>query len=279
MRRHLCTFGLLAAALVGSGCGGDTAETGTTAGGDGDGATQQYEGSFTVLESPGHGPQLCSEVATSYPPQCGGLDIEGWDWEAVDGEETANGVTWGSYHVTGTFARGRFMLTAPPESSEPGGDAPDAQLPDFSPACDQPEVSDPTQGMAQWEGIEIDVPDLVAAWVSDPAGEWDGPFVANLVVLPGRAPATIDLVRQSYGGALCVVERDGPTLAELSDIQQELLDADTTEHLGQVRSTTPDGRLGRVLATVWVADGPALDYVQQRWGDRVQLEGLLQPVS
>jgi hypothetical protein len=57
------------------------------------------------------------------------------------------------------------------------------------------------------------------------------------------------------------------------------MDADATEHLGEVQKAGPDGIIGKVRATVWVADGPALDYAQQRWGDLVQLEGLLQPTS
>jgi hypothetical protein len=33
---------------------------------------QRYEGSFIVLESEQHGPELCSAVKTSNPPQCDG---------------------------------------------------------------------------------------------------------------------------------------------------------------------------------------------------------------
>jgi hypothetical protein len=58
--------------------------------------------SGTVLESPDHGPQLCHAVAESYPPQCPGLEVVGWNWAAVDGEEFAGGTTWGAYEVTGT---------------------------------------------------------------------------------------------------------------------------------------------------------------------------------
>jgi len=36
-----------------------------------------YQGSFTVLESPDHGPELCTSVRESLPPQCSGLPVGG----------------------------------------------------------------------------------------------------------------------------------------------------------------------------------------------------------
>lgn len=58
----------------------------------------------TVLQKDAEEPQLClGAVAESYPPQCSGPEITGWDWDAVDGEESASGVTWGAYAVTGTW--------------------------------------------------------------------------------------------------------------------------------------------------------------------------------
>ena len=38
-------------------------------------------------------PMLCTMMLTSYPPQCGGPEVIGWDWSAVD-HEAANGVRW-----------------------------------------------------------------------------------------------------------------------------------------------------------------------------------------
>ena len=61
------------------------------------GAPGTYQASGTVLESPEHGPQLCHVVMESLPPQCEGIDLVGWDWSAVDDEESASGTTWGSY--------------------------------------------------------------------------------------------------------------------------------------------------------------------------------------
>jgi len=67
-------------------------------------APGQVIGQGTVLQKDGEEPQFClGGVAESYPPQCGGPEIVGWDWDAVDGEESASGVTWGAYALTGTW--------------------------------------------------------------------------------------------------------------------------------------------------------------------------------
>jgi hypothetical protein len=69
----------------------------------------------TVLQKDGEEPQLClGAVADSYPPQCGGPPILGWDWAAVEQAESASGVTWGTYAITGTWDATAFTVTQPP---------------------------------------------------------------------------------------------------------------------------------------------------------------------
>lgn len=69
----------------------------------------------TVLQKDGEEPQLClGAVAQSLPPQCGGPPILGWNWATVDQSETASGVTWGSYAITGTWDAAAFTVTQPP---------------------------------------------------------------------------------------------------------------------------------------------------------------------
>lgn len=64
----------------------------------------RYEADGTVLESPDHRAELClGGIAESYPPQCSGLPILDWDWSEVEGEESASGTTWGTFHVVGTY--------------------------------------------------------------------------------------------------------------------------------------------------------------------------------
>ncbi len=88
----------------------------------------------TVLQRDGAAPSFClGPVAESYPPQCGGPAIVGWDWDAVDGEESASGVTWGAYAVQGTWDGTRLTVTRPPillALYDPMRDEPDPRLDD-----------------------------------------------------------------------------------------------------------------------------------------------------
>jgi len=111
---------LAVTALLFTGCARTAVEDGVGASGDrvvgGNGivAEGQVAGQGTVLQLDGQAPVLClGAVAESYPPQCGGPEIVGWDWEAVDLEESASGVTWGTYAVVGTWDGTRFTLTGP----------------------------------------------------------------------------------------------------------------------------------------------------------------------
>ena len=82
---------------------GGTGSAALTEGGV-DGGRERYRTTATVLENETHGPQLCYSVADSYPPQCTGPDMVGWEWTAVDGEESVGGVTWiEQVTVTGTW--------------------------------------------------------------------------------------------------------------------------------------------------------------------------------
>ena len=67
-------------------------------------SAQKYRGTGMVLEEKGAEPVLClGVVMESLPPQCGGPRIADWDWDAVSGEESAAGTTWGDYEVTGRY--------------------------------------------------------------------------------------------------------------------------------------------------------------------------------
>ena len=262
---HLWGATLATVAALVAACGDEVAPGADVATRDSD---RRYEGSFTVLESAEHGPELCYGVALSMPPQCRGLPLEGWDWDAVADDQTVSGTTWGHWHVTGTYDGEQFALVEPPGPPRPD-DEPEGH-PDFSPACGEPDVVDPSHAVAEWEAMSQDygpfeIPDLVAAWVSDPAGDWDGPFIGNVIVLPGAAPAATAVIREHYGGPLCVVERDAPTADELASVRDEVLDGPARAALGPVQTFTDEQR-GIVEVTVWVADDAAVAYTEQRWG-------------
>jgi hypothetical protein len=76
--------------------------------------TGEVLGQGTVLDD-GDGIELClGPIMESYPPQCGGIPVIGWDWATVDGSETEGDVTWGAYAVTGTYDGVSFTVTQPP---------------------------------------------------------------------------------------------------------------------------------------------------------------------
>lgn len=113
------TRALLAASavVVMAGCAGSS----TSGGGAGSGWTPaepalpaEVTGVGTVLELDG-APMLClGPIAESYPPQCSGPPVVGWDWAAVDGEESASDVTWGAYAVWGDWDGETFTVTREP---------------------------------------------------------------------------------------------------------------------------------------------------------------------
>lgn len=57
-------------------------------------------------------PELClGAVAESYPPQCGGPPLEGWDWADTRGMfEQEGGTRWGEFHVTGRWDGTTFTV-------------------------------------------------------------------------------------------------------------------------------------------------------------------------
>jgi hypothetical protein len=204
---------------------------------------QRYEADATVLESADHGPQLClGGVMESYPPQCGGPDIVGWDWAAVAEKESASGTTWGTYHVVGTLADGTFTLTEPARPPREVGAAGPSAV-DFTAPCPPPDggwaVVDPaTTTMAAQEAAMADAaasPDFAGSWVDqsinpaladgvDPEDEMAANDPTRLVLV---ALFTGDLerheqeLRARWGGALCVAGA-ARSDAELAAIQEEV---------------------------------------------------------
>lgn len=98
-----------------AGCGavaepGDSGELGPSP----PAASGEVIGQGTVLAKDGGPAMLClGGVMESYPPQCSGPEIIGWDWEVVEGAESAGGVTWGTYAVQGTWDGSAFTVTQP----------------------------------------------------------------------------------------------------------------------------------------------------------------------
>lgn len=82
----------------------------------------QYRGVVSVIETPGKGPMIIFEWLDSLPPQGGDVPLDGWDWAAVDGEESLNGTTWGGpWEVVGTWDGTTLTVTQPPRPGTSAG--------------------------------------------------------------------------------------------------------------------------------------------------------------
>ncbi|MDP3209138.1 MAG: hypothetical protein Q8M65_08305, partial [Rhodoglobus sp.] len=72
----------------------------------------QVHGQGTVIQVGDAAPLFClGAVAESYPPQCSGPELVGWNWDAAEGYETAGDVTWGAYAVTGKWDGSRLTVS------------------------------------------------------------------------------------------------------------------------------------------------------------------------
>jgi hypothetical protein len=186
-----------------------------------------YQGDGMVLEAQDSGPELClGGVLESLPPQCGGVPLVGWDWRRVDGEESAGGTTWGSYHVVGRYD-GESLTVTDFGPYEEASDAFGAN-PDFSSPCPAPpggwealghvtqEETGPVHEYARRQ------PDYVTSWNTHlrPAEAEFGPVVVN-AVFTDEAERHESEIREFWTGPLCVVERGGRTARELAQIRTE----------------------------------------------------------
>jgi hypothetical protein len=206
MKAAARTFALCAI-LASSGC----ADAPPAPPGD-DGPSDRYETDATVLDD-GSGPELClGGVAESLPPQCGGMPIVGWSWDDVEGEDRASGVTWGEYHLVGTYDGISFTVedVGPPHPSSDDGSVDQFRAPCPEPAGGWTDV-DPSR-TAESDRIAAmrvaeDLPGYAGIWIdqlAEPVDEIQGPVVL-VVGIAGDADSFEDELRAVWGGPLCMV--------------------------------------------------------------------------
>jgi hypothetical protein len=238
--------------------------------------TALYETDTTVLESREHGPELClGGVAESYPPQCGGVPIANWDWDLVEGEETASGTTWGSFHVVGGYDGATFTMTSVEPHRQPTPEEGDP----FAAPCPEPEggwtAPDPNRATeadrdaatraAQNEG------DSAGVWVDylvEPA-DYEVPAAPDALILVAAFTGDLERheadLRALWGGPLCVTQHRR-TLDELMRIQRDL-GADGTAEVGlQMTWSSVNLMENEVELGVVVADDDARAAVAARYG-------------
>jgi hypothetical protein len=249
---------------------------------------QRYEATGIVIQQRGGPVMLClGAIDLSLPPSCGTMPITNWDWARVKGEERLLGVTWGSYHVVGTYDGTSFTLTdvGPPRPSE--GPSDQIVIP-----CPEPEggwvASDPSRTTELDRRAAGDLaagqPDSAGWWVKiiHQPGSADvyGP---NDVVLNAAFTGDIERHRRElarvWGGPLCVVQYQR-TEAELLRIQGELTSRGAEAFGVQVLSSNADVVHNRVEVGVVVSDEQIQTAIDERYGEgAVQLLPELHPVG
>lgn len=200
-----------------------------------DGYDGRFRTSGAVLESPAHGPQLCFEQQDSYPPQCSGPDIVGWDWAAVEAE-SASGTRWGSYEITGTWDGATFTLTEPagPATGSSYSSYPRHDY-DFSAPCPEPaggwppvprELADDPMAWEAGKAALGNLPDLSASWVDQGGTPADPEPVPGRYVMvlrtTGDVAAMEAAAREVWSGRVCVIGGGRYTEAEARDIEDAL---------------------------------------------------------
>lgn len=249
----------------------------------------------TVLDN-GSGAELClGGVAESYPPQCSGPKLAGWDWSDVTGQyEEASGTRWGSFILTGTYDPAAEVFTPTHVRSGEGYVWPSSDH-DWSSACPEPaggwRVTDPSKVSSRdldaAMSLAASLPDYSTAWVDqspNPAvGQKLPPeeverrmndplYTVINIAVTGDVAAAEAKIREVWSGMLCV-SRGGRTEAELLEIQTQLAE------VRGLLSSYPDARAGVVRADVIFDDGSLQATLDKKFGEGlVVVHSSLKPI-
>lgn len=221
----------------------------------------RLQGTGTVLQAKGDDVAgLClGVVLTSFPPQCGGIPLIGWNWGAVEGEGRASGTIWGSFHVIGTYDEKTFTVeeVLPPETSSNDNT-------DFTAPCPEPpggwvDVDPSKASEADFHAAARSAegePDSTATWIDyiadHPPSEHPGPFIA-VFGFTGDLERHERALRELWGGPMCVFVQ-AHSHADLRRIQNDLSDGGA-QAVGlellwsSVNVTTNQVEVGAVLTT------------------------------
>lgn len=251
----------------------------------------------TILDD-GDGPELClGGVLTSYPPQCGGPRLVGWDWADHEGAyEESQGVRWGDFVVIGRYDGEEFAVERVLDEAD--WPAPDHSGTDFTSACLEPEggwrVVDPEltteETMAEVFEVAATLEGYAGAWLDQsinpafsddslPSAEYeealnDPELTVVNVVVTGDPETAEQQLREVWGGALCVSVNDR-TESDLVAIQDELSGV-----LPGVTASWTDVTSGRVVLELVYDDGALQRQVDEEYGvGVVHIESALVPVE
>jgi hypothetical protein len=247
-------------------------------------AGPRYEGSGTVLDKQGVGPQLClGAVAESLPPQCRGVPLVGWDWAKVEGEQTAGDTTWGEYRVVGTYDGQRLTPTEPPGPPQYTQDDFKIETPCTEPAGGWARPDPKKMRQADLDRVNLaaqKMPGYAGLWLHNlvpPRGEVQDPkdLVVNVAFSGDLAKREAEL-RKLWGGALCVVQHKRSE-AELAAVRTQAEATIREMGLGMLDSSTDVVR-GRILVGVTAATAEQLAELKAKYGDELVVTARLRPL-
>ena len=270
---------------------------------DGELLTTDYP--VTVLDSTGgdgEGAQVCfGAVAESYPPQCSGPALIGWNWDEHEGEfETASGVRWGEFVLTGRYDAQANTFTPTEVRS-----AADFEWPEATPVeerlatpCPEPEGGWRVLDEAKTNGASMEaafaaaraLDGYSAAWMDQPVNPASSSgmtledaerlerlndpalTIVNVRVIGDVAAAEAEL-RKVWGGMLCVTKGER-TEAELLAMQEEI----HAEHRDLLGSASYIGEY--VEIQVIHDDGGLQGEFDERYGPgAVRVDSVLRPAD
>lgn len=257
----------------------------------------------TVLDD-GDGAELClGGVAESYPPQCGGPRLVGWDWADHEGAyEEANGVRWGDFLLVGSYDGEEFTVEEVLDEAEWPEPTVPAEPVDFTTPCPEPDggwqVVDPEltteetmyaafEAAAQLDGYagawmdqsinpasgqDASADDTAADDVEDTMNDPELTIVN--VRVTGDPAVAEEQLREVWGGPLCVSVAEH-TEAELQEIQSRL-----HEEVPGVLSSGVESTANRLFVGVVYDDGSIQAELDEIHGDGVvQVDSALVPVE
>ena len=248
---------------------------------------QRYEANGMVLQKKGGQAMLClGAIALSDPPQCGDVPITNWDWDQVEGWERRVGVTWGSYHVVGTYDGKAFTVL---EIGPPMPERPRESIARIPIPCPEPDggwrAADPSRTSEDDRVTAAELaegrPEFAGLWVkilkTTPGVDVYGPNDLVLIVaFTGNLEQHREELAEVWGGPLCLVKHER-RMSDLLRIQDEF----PPNQWGlQLLGSSVDVMHNDVEVTVVLFDEETRARVDARYGEgTVQLTSALTPIS
>lgn len=242
----------------------------------------RYRATFTVLENPQHGPQLCQTVGDSDPPTCEGPDVLGWAWTGLDAT-SRRGTTYGEFVVTGTWDGASLTLTeTPPRAGDADRQIDDSVQSQPGTQCASPEDGWPAEPWAGAADPALAQDQLLyeteqaARAVAGYGGLWldRQPDVAIVnISTTGDSTSMTDAVRAVYSGPLCVSRA---ALAETTRLRMQ----DDLSGEPNVLYSRPDPLTGTLKVVAMAATTEFQQQCDAEYGPgAVVLIGLLEPID